>query len=266
MPCTCAAAYHHLDPTTGVRWPTRQLKHTTAARKASGGVPRSTGPYSMPCECHLTNSCSGADWLEPRPPPPPHTHPCSTVAIRRAPNARRSYRPRFSPPLRRALEAWRTRLPLVTRTFSGALTRIPVQPLPPSLYAPVAHHEHRRAERHWPYYQYAPPPCTSPRLRCHWRALPRSQPLRGLGGAELRRYPSPHRSHTPSVTAARCKPVMSKLGTLCQAVQRVGHCGKAKSQPWPSFVDLSHRSGSTRALRCVRGRERQLAVFGRELA
>jgi hypothetical protein len=39
--------------------------------------------------------------------------PCSTVGIGRAPNVCRAYRPRLSPPLRLALEVWRTRQPLV---------------------------------------------------------------------------------------------------------------------------------------------------------
>ena len=226
----------------------RLTKHDPATRRASGGAPRSKGPYSMRRGYHLSSSCGGAERPSSAAYAPPVQHGGDQTCSQRAPCT--------PPPLVATATASSRSMANVTAA-SGTFNRIgacycigvltPCQPSPRTKYTPL---ERPRASP--PRSAHAMYPMEPAAMHNTPPPLPLASATTiattaGSRGAGLPRYPSPHRSHPHQITGARCKPDMSELGTRCRALQRVGHCCQANSHPWPYFVDLVHKSGSTHA-------------------
>ena len=80
-----AAARHRLARCILVRPAMRLTKHDPATRRASGGAPRSKGPYSMRCGYHLSSSCGGAERPSSAAYAPPVQHGGDQTCSQRAP-------------------------------------------------------------------------------------------------------------------------------------------------------------------------------------
>ena len=116
----------------------RLTKHVPATRRASGGAPRSKGPYSMRCGYHLSSSCGGAERPSSAAYAPPVQHGGDQTCSQRAPCT--------PPPLVATATASSRSMANVTAA-SGTFNRIgacycigvltPCQPSPRTKYTPL---------------------------------------------------------------------------------------------------------------------------------
>jgi len=138
LPCSRAAALHHLARYILVRPAMRLTKHAPATRRVSGGAPSSKDQYSMRHGYHLSSSCSGAERPSiAAPPPPPLQHRGDQTCSQHAPC--------LPPPLVTTATV-STRSMANATAASGTFNRIgvgtdtmpaPTQPLPRTKHTPL---------------------------------------------------------------------------------------------------------------------------------